>query len=447
MIILLFTPRIMTHLFEPEQMGKYYLITTILSFFSLFIINPIGIFVNRNAINWKNQKTLSRRINYLGIKLFPVLIFGFFIIFYLANNFFYFLQISDTLLICLVFVLIFKTNNETFSSVINIINHRKVFVFSQIFTPLLILLFTLFFYNFFDIKIDIWFYSILLSNLFVFIYLYRFVVKLNLNKKVKWSAKNMISFSSPLLISNVFMWFLFEGYRFVLENKVSAFDFGIFVVGFGLATQIISSLDNIYNQYLGPYLTSWMSLKDQESRHLKINEYLVFTFSFFSILLITLIFLSDYIFNILIDKQYGEGIIYFKAGLYFEYLKVLINHLKSIGYSENNNNKTFIGYVFGCLTFLILINLELFEFHFDQILITSAFVTLLSMYLIMNKLIMSYKLIYYLLFISLFFVLDFFKSYQILISSSILSLQILIFIFLNIYAYLSNRNTLMKFLK
>ena len=448
MIILLLTPRIMTTLFDPSQMGEYYLIITILSFFSLFIINPIGIFINRNAINWQKERTLSNKISFIATKFFPSLILVGFSIFYFINYFFHFLELSNNLLACLFLILIFKTNNETFSSVINMINYRKVFIFSQILTPLLIIIFTFLFYIFFDLEINFWFYSILLSNLLIFAYLYHFVWKLNLNEKVKWQSRDLLSFSSPLIISNIFMWFLFEGYRFILEDKISAFEFGIFVVGFGLATQIMSSLDSIYVQYLSPYLTGWMSNNDKELRHRKIDEYLMFTFSVYSILLILLIFFSEYIFLILIDEKFNEGIIYFKAGLYFEYFKVLINHIKNIGYSENNNNKTFIGYILGCLTFLFLMNSNILENHFEQILIISAFIAMIITYFVMNILILSYKGIYHLFFIVSFFILDFVKfNFVDLSSFHILFFQIIIFFSLNIYSFHYLKGIFLKLVK
>ena len=46
--------KIMTHLLTPVEMGKVALITTTTSLFALFLVNPIGMFINRRLHAWVN---------------------------------------------------------------------------------------------------------------------------------------------------------------------------------------------------------------------------------------------------------------------------------------------------------------------------------------------------------------------------------------------------------
>ena len=70
-------------------MGEYYLIIASLNLVSLFIINPVGIYVNRNTINWLNDKTLESRLRSLSFKLFPILILLLGIIYLIINKVFH----------------------------------------------------------------------------------------------------------------------------------------------------------------------------------------------------------------------------------------------------------------------------------------------------------------------------------------------------------------------
>ncbi|MDA9037229.1 hypothetical protein N9H53_00695 [Flavobacteriaceae bacterium] len=440
-LILLFTPKIMTSIFSPAQMGEYYLIIASLSLVSLFIINPIGIYVNRNTINWLNDKTLESRLGFLSFKLFPILILLLGFIYIITNKVFNVGESYSIELITLLFlVLVFKTNNETYSSSLNILNKRIPFIFSQTLTPFLTILFLLIFNFFYKKNISIWFLSLLISNSLIFIYLLNFLKKLELNKKFKWPKRNLISFSSPLILSNLFMWFVFEGYRFILEKKIDPVEFGVFVVGFGLASQIISSLDSIYSQYLGPYLTNWMTGNNLEIRHKKIDDFLLLTISLYSIGLILIIIFSEYIFNILIDEKFSNGVIFFKAGLFFEFFKSMTNQIKNIGYSENNNNYTFLGYLIGGITFYTLYIYD--SFSFQTILVVSSIIVFLFSSLLMNKLIKTPKLFLFTIVIVLYYL-----SELVFFNFNSFILQLFVLIILCVSTLILNKDLFNKLIK
>ena len=431
----------MTSIFNPSQMGDYYLVIAFMSFISLFILNPIGIYVNRNTIVWGKDKSLGSRLKSLSFKIYPILILLFSLIYFIANKYFEITKsFSWDIFLIIILVLLFKTNSETYASCLNILNKRKVFIYSQIFTPLLTLIFFLGLIMILPIKINIWFYALVIANGAIFIYLFKFLSAFNFNDTYQWTIKNIFSFSSPLIISNLFMWFVFEGYRFLLEPKVNVIQFGLFVVGFGLSAQIVSSLDSIYTQYMGPFLTNWMTKKEEILRHRKIDDYIVFTFSIYTTGLIMGLIFSSFLFDILIDKKFEKGLIFFEAGLFFEFFKSTTNQLKNIGYSENNNNYTFIGYLLGSI---ILISLSYLTNHpFQHLLVISSFFVLFSTMILMNKLVRTPR-IYIFIFISIsLYIVKFINSSQNLILHLFLFL-----IFTLSTGYFLNKNLIKKLIQ
>src|SRR5574340_542388 len=47
--------RVATTLLSPEEMGRMSLVTTTTAFFALFLINPVGMFINRRLHAWQSS--------------------------------------------------------------------------------------------------------------------------------------------------------------------------------------------------------------------------------------------------------------------------------------------------------------------------------------------------------------------------------------------------------
>lgn len=440
-LILLSIPRIMTSIFSPSQMGDYYLLIAFMSLASLFIINPIGLYINRNVIVWKIEKTLTRRLKSISLKIFPATILIFSLIFYLVNqNFNLSKGFQIDIFLAMSLALILKSNNETYGSCVNILNNRKTYIFSQTLTPFLTLIFFLGLNNILPLKINNWFFSIAISNGIIFLYLIFYFNNLNFSKEFVWVKKSVFRFSSPLVISNLLMWFVFEGYRFLLEPNLSEIEFGLFVVGYGLSAQIVSSLDSIYNQFVSPYITNWMTNKKKIQRHKKIDDYVVFTITLYTLGLFTILTFSSFIFDTLIDTKFSNGKIFFEAGLFFEYFKSITNQIKTIGYSENNNNYTFLGYFFGSISIIALIYLK--SYSIQHILFVSSLCVFIVMLIFMNKLIKTPRVYFFVLCVISLYVINYFFKNQ-----NKIFYELFFLILTALIGYVSNIKLLNRFAK
>ena len=63
-LLMLATLKISTFLLSPVEMGKMALITSTLAFVSLFLINPVGMYVNRHLHEWNNEQKISVYLNF-----------------------------------------------------------------------------------------------------------------------------------------------------------------------------------------------------------------------------------------------------------------------------------------------------------------------------------------------------------------------------------------------
>ena len=66
--------RVATMLLSPEEMGKISLVLTTTAFFALFLVNPVGMFINRRIHAWKANGAaryyLTRYASYLLLVAF-----------------------------------------------------------------------------------------------------------------------------------------------------------------------------------------------------------------------------------------------------------------------------------------------------------------------------------------------------------------------------------------
>ena len=57
-IIALMAIKIATKFLQADELGNFYLLVSITGFFSLFMVNPIGQYINRRTHDWHKQKKL-----------------------------------------------------------------------------------------------------------------------------------------------------------------------------------------------------------------------------------------------------------------------------------------------------------------------------------------------------------------------------------------------------
>ena len=126
MVILLSSVRILTTLLSPEEVGNYYIATTILAFFNLVFLNPTGMYFSRNLLQWQRSRNLVNALIVFLLYMIIVVIFTIPIIIILFNITNYSEKFNLYAFIFFIFLaLIISTTHRNILASINTLGYRK----------------------------------------------------------------------------------------------------------------------------------------------------------------------------------------------------------------------------------------------------------------------------------------------------------------------------------
>ena len=129
-ILLLVTMRLATTYLPPGEMGRLSLITATTAFFALFLVNPVGMFINRRFHTWERLGRTRFYLNlyWLYLLAISVLIAVTLIVLNNAHEFDFKLSTSWLLLLVCGSV-VFSTINQTVIPSLNLLELRGLFMF------------------------------------------------------------------------------------------------------------------------------------------------------------------------------------------------------------------------------------------------------------------------------------------------------------------------------
>jgi O-antigen/teichoic acid export membrane protein len=140
--LLMVTLRISTTLLQPEEMGKVSLIITTIGFFSLFLVNPVGTFINRRFLNWDENAIAKKYLGYFWLYLLMISIIAALVsVGLMFTDLLDFSMNPFTLLFLVGGSLFFGTLNQLAIPALNLMGHRRWFMGLTIASSLLSLLF------------------------------------------------------------------------------------------------------------------------------------------------------------------------------------------------------------------------------------------------------------------------------------------------------------------
>jgi len=78
--------RLLTSLLPPEEAGRYYILLSLAAFFALFLISPIGNYINRKTHEWHRSGTIQNNLHLFWLYLLGVALFAFFVLLSLEST-------------------------------------------------------------------------------------------------------------------------------------------------------------------------------------------------------------------------------------------------------------------------------------------------------------------------------------------------------------------------
>lgn len=441
MLISIVSIKVTTELLTPYEMGNIYIFGVILSFFILFLINPITQYFFRFMNEWKKKSLVDiiflLNIYFLFISLSSLLIYPLYAFFNIGNGFDF-----KSLFLLLFFMIYFQTLNQFIIPVLNMLHYRLSFTILTVLTSLGSLFFAYIFVKLFGNSAQNWLIGIVLSNcIFMIIGFIILRNKLNdkfngvfynLKKITKPKIKSILIFVIPLSIATLFMWLQNSGYRIVVEQKLGLEFLGFLGVGMAVSSQIASVVESIVMQYFHPIYYQKITNVTLEDRKKAINELINKVLPIYFMLTIFLTFFAKYIVEILVAEKYFEAYIFAVFGIWIEFFRMTTNLFGNISQSEMNTKKFMIPYIIGSILTIILVYLSSihseYKLYLPLALVIGGFFTMIIMYFSMKKLIdfeINYRLIFWAFIVSI----PYFGVYFIDIESTLFNNIVLVMCF------------------
>lgn len=255
--------RVATTLLSPAEMGKVSLVLTTTAFFALFLVNPVGMFINRRIHAWQASGAarhyLVRYVNYL---LFVAVIAAISVpILYMTGlvNF----GVSVGWLILLVSgSLLFNTINQTAIPSLNLLGDSRRFVFLTVATVAASFAFATLFVKFVQPSAHYWLLGLLLGQTFVGMIGTKVLFKQLRTQSIPMSpliidrrhVQALFSFAWPVSIAAGLGWMQGQGYRYLIEGQLGLAQLGIFIAGYGISAGMIAGFESILTTYFQPRL-------------------------------------------------------------------------------------------------------------------------------------------------------------------------------------------------
>lgn len=350
--------RLLTAFLSPAEAGGVYLIISVATFFGMFALNPVFMYLGRKLFLWHDSKSVGEHLlayNFyaaaVSLAAVPALL--------AAWKFFgagaglpgpgFALVVA-----CYTYALHW---NQVFLPFLNTLGYKGGFVALTLLTAGLGLLFSLAAAHFVSPSAVAWMSGQAAGiGLAALLGLYVFRKKVPeppgaAGRSLLYANSRVIyriaGFSGPLAGAAFFMWAQGQAYRVVVE-KLSGPEFlGYLAVGFSIATSVAGILESLVQQMFLPEFYRRISGGDEGSRRAALSELAAKALPVYIIYLFFLACSSEYLASFLVDEKYRGVFVYARYGAFIEFFRMTANILASAAHSEMRTGVLIKPYLFG----------------------------------------------------------------------------------------------------
>ena len=389
--------RLLTKVLSPSEVGNYYIALTILAFFNLALLNPIGMYFTRNLLQWQKSRNLINA-------LFVFILFMFFVALLAIPVIGVLFEVSNygdkfDLILFIVFIVLAITvsaSHRNILSGVNTLGFRKQFVIIGNATLILGLICSILFINFFGENSILWLFGVITSEIALLYFSFKIFKQDNKldYKKIRdtFTKAKIIEISKfciPIGISTILMWGQSMSYRFIVDYKYSAETLGFIAVGLGVSSAVFSSIESISTQYFNPIFLKNILNTSVSKRAQAWNNMASFLIPIYIFTLIFVVMMAQALTVVLLDSKFHESFIFTMIGASIEFFRVNTNLLNNISQSERNTFYSITPYLIGLtLTtgILIIFDLSTSLFLIPCALSLAYFASMVFMFIQMKKL-------------------------------------------------------------
>ena len=355
-LIALVSIRAITTFLTPEQYGELSLLITVQMFCGLFLVNPVGQYINLHTHSWWDDGTLTSKLKLYQRYILLVSLVGVFVVFLLNKQ----ASLDHLLLTSLsMFLMIFAgTFNATLIPILNMLGFRAASVLWSILTILIGLIFSISF-SFFVSSATVWFLGQALGMLIGWLganYYLGQHNKLSKHSILLLNKKIALSYCLPLALATGFMWLQLSGYRFLINNYWGLAQLGFFALGFQLVGQIWSLVESLAMQFLYPlFFRTVSNYKNKDVISQAYSDLLNTLIPLYFIVSGLIIISAPYLLKVLVSDHYSNATIFLSLGACVEMCRVLGNLLSNAAHVKRNTKTLIFPYFTGALLSMVFI--------------------------------------------------------------------------------------------
>ncbi len=394
------TVRIFTSLLSATEVGNLYLLNSILGLIGLSLLNPIGMYMNRNLHRWTLERSVLSHFSLFNAYLVPLSLLsaGFMFVLYSVMHIGAGMELRLLLTVISLFVLI-NTWNTVIIPTLNLLNYQKSFVFFTLLTLLLSLLLSSLFSLYVQATALYWIAGQVLAQAIVNVFAFRHFRKIVRGRVdvqymrsvlTKENLFNVISFIMPLVITTFCIWLQGQSYRIIIAREIGAKFLGMIGLGLAIASNIAAVAESLAQQLFYPAFYREINTSDPAKREQEWNTMARSAFPVYLSLTVMTSFLAPQLIRLLASDRFLAASPFIVYGAWIELFRMVTGMLTTIAHSEMQTRHLmkayFVGGVLAVAGTLIAARMPFYEHSIPALLLFSGLVTLAIMYHDMRRL-------------------------------------------------------------
>lgn len=273
-ILALVMMRVATTFLPPSEMGRMSLFVSSIAFFSLLLVSPVGLFINRRLHAWEMQGVVRRYFDYYWVYLLAVAVLASLVLTVMNDLEIIGLRTTTAWLWILVCgSLLFNTMNQIVIYSLNMLGFSGWFLALTLATLASGFLMAVVLILHFQLRIEYWLLGLLIGQI-VFagigskVFFARLVVLQNTRSggSIRTHIDALFQFAWPVSIAVGFNWVQAQSYRFIMENFLGLTALGLFVAGYGISTGLILGSESMLATYFQPRFYKRVSSGNREEQ-------------------------------------------------------------------------------------------------------------------------------------------------------------------------------------
>ncbi len=401
MLLLFAAIKIYTSYLSDQEIGNLILFLAVGSFFGLALINPVGSYINRKLHVWVSLNTIRENFiffNYYVLAVSSLSIFSpVVLLMFGVGESINTLHFSLTLFI----FIFFTTWNQTVIPSLNLLLHRKAFIFFTILSLIIYLLISTLFVNYIETSALYWVFGqiigLAIGFMMALVFMAKHVFKMEFRKKnTNFSDfRNVLNFGLPLAAATLFLWILSNSFKMMVDARFGSEGLAYIGLGLGLATSLAGAVESLLMQVFHAHFYKGLSkCKTTDDRSILFQKFINDTIPPISAILFILLVISPFLMSILTHERFYDAYIFLMVGLLVEFLRVSTNIIGHAAHSEFSTKTNIPPYLVGAVFAFIAVYFSTLAENWEILILLSLLVSWtisLTLMIISAKKLLNFK--------------------------------------------------------